>query len=287
MSAIGVSGSEGVFTWTLGDIDIVYINDGKLGDPRHILAGATHEEIVSIFEGAKPPVAPDVSIGAFLIRGYDRSILVDTGCGNQMHPTAGQLARNLDKAGIDPLSIDTVLLTHAHLDHVGGLLDEEGRKRFPLADIRLHKADIDMFIDRPVDPTWPKPVQASLDLIRTALLPYRQAIVPFESGEIMPGIQAIALPGHTPGHTGFRIRAPESPVFLWGDVTHVPEVQIGRPDIGVIFDFDAAAAHQSRLKALAMAADEHLLTGGMHFQAPGLGRIIRREHQYLLTPASE
>jgi glyoxylase-like metal-dependent hydrolase (beta-lactamase superfamily II) len=106
-----------------------------------------------------------------------------------------------------------------------------------------------------------------------------------EEGEVIPGIHAVFLPGHTPGHTGYRIGDTGASVLIWGDLVNQPVVQCAFPEAGFFSDADAALAVRTRKAMLSKAADENLLVAGMHIEFPGFARVVREGAGYRLVPA--
>ena len=116
------------------------------------------------------------------------------------------------------------------------------------------------------------------------MAPYLDRLQTFTEGEVAPGITAVPLPGHTPGHTGYRIESGAESLLIWGDITHVPEVQIPRPDVTVIYDVDPGQAEASRRRILAETATAGQLVAGMHIHFPGYAHVDPRRRR--LPPAA-
>jgi glyoxylase-like metal-dependent hydrolase (beta-lactamase superfamily II) len=116
-------------------------------------------------------------------------------------------------------------------------------------------------------------VQRAIPAAKRATAPYRGRIRTVPDGEVLPGISAVRQPGHTPGHTCYLVHSRGETMIIWGDTVHVPEVQLGDPDIGMIFDTDSPAAAKSRRRILQRCVDEDLLVAGMHIHFPGFARI--------------
>jgi hypothetical protein len=118
--------APGYYRCKVGDIVVTALNDGALAEPADVLTGIDAAGAAAILTGAFRPPAPLITVNAFLIETPDRTVLLDTGCGNRMGPTAGRMAANLAAAGIAAADVDLVLLTHLHPDHVNGLLTADG-----------------------------------------------------------------------------------------------------------------------------------------------------------------
>jgi len=119
---------------------------------------------------------------------------------------------------------------------------------------------------------------------REQTAPYLDRMRTFTSGDVFPGVSAVPIPGHTPGHTGYLIESGGERLFIWGDVVHMPEVQVPRPEVSMVVDTDPEAAAASRRRVFDMVASENLLVTGMHLHFPGFARIIREGSGYRLVP---
>jgi glyoxylase-like metal-dependent hydrolase (beta-lactamase superfamily II) len=227
-----------------------------------------------------------ISVNAFLLRSKDRTVLIETGSGNYLGPTAGLLLNNLALAGVAPESIDTVLLTHMHPDHSAGLTDlATGRAHYPNAELVVHENEPKHWND---DAAMARGTERQKKLFfqqaREQMAPYRNRMRTFARGEVLPGITAIPCPGHTPGHTSYLIASGDAQLLVWGDTVHIPEVQIPRPEVTIDFDTDPQAAEASRQRVLDMAASDRLLVTGMHLHFPGFGYIARRQGTFAFVP---
>jgi glyoxylase-like metal-dependent hydrolase (beta-lactamase superfamily II) len=214
----------------------------------------------------------------------EQTVLIDTACGPNMAPTAGRMMANLQAAGITPDDIDVVLLTHLHRDHVGGLLDADGRVAFPRAKLLMPEAEAVYWLDEGAAAAAPEDKRPAFTMAQQSTAPYGAAMQTFTAEEPLPGIKAVPLPGHTPGHTGYEMGAGDDRLLIWGDICHAPDVQTRRPEAAVIFDVDQPLAIATRRAILARAADERLLIAGMHMHFPAFVRIAREGDGYAVRP---
>ncbi len=227
------------------------------------------------------------SVNCFAIHSAGRLALVDSGSGNYLGPTAGKLQANLAAAGIDPAAIEVVLLTHMHPDHSAGLTDPEtGRALFPNAELVVHENEPRHWDD---DAAMARATERERTLYfgcaREQIAPYRNRLRPFSAGgEVFPGVTSVPLPGHTPGHSGYRIELGGELLLIWGDIIHVPEIQVPHPEVTIEFDTDPAAAASTRRRTFDMVASEKLLIAGMHVHFPGFAHLVRRGDGYALLP---
>ena len=203
-----------------------------------------------------------------------------------MQPTAGFVQRSLAAAGIDPKSIDTVLLTHMHPDHSAGLTDmSNGHLLFPNAELVMHENELAHWFD---DGAMAKVDERSAQLYfqagREQVAPYKNRTRLFREGEVFPGVTAVPSLGHTPGHTAYLIASGEDQLMIWGDTVHVPEVQTAFPEAGMAFDTDLAAAAAARKRMFDRVSTDGILIAGMHLHFPAFSRLARRGDAYALYP---
>ena len=244
----------GVYHRKIGDIVVTAISDGYLDGTVDVMRNVDHEKARQILKEAFRP-ARRTSVNTFLIHSKGRMAIVDTGSGNYLQPSAGFVQRNLASAGIDPKSIDTVLLTHMHPDHSAGLTDmSNGQLFFPNAELVMHENEQAYWFD---DGEMSKVEERARALYfqagREQVEPYRKRIRLFRDGEVFPGVTAVPSLGHTPGHTAYLIASGNDQLMIWGDTVHVPEVQTAFPEAGMAFDTDLAAA-ASRANACSIAS---------------------------------
>ena len=117
---------------------------------------------------------------------------------------------------------------------------------------------------------------------RFRLPPYRGRTRTFREGEVLPGVIGVPCPGHTPGHCAYRIRSGEEEMVIWGDTVHVPELQVPRPDVTMLYDHDGPLAAASRVAVFETAVRDRLVIGGMHLHFPGFARLAREGAGYRL-----
>ena len=275
----------GVYHRKIGDIVVTTISDGYLDGTLEVMRNVDPDKAKQILTEAFRP-ARRTSVNTFLIHSKGRIALVDTGSGNYMAPTAGFVQRNLAAVGIDPKSIDTVLLTHMHPDHSAGLTDmTNGQLLFPNAELVMHENELPHWYD---DAAMSKADERSQKMYflagREQVEPYKKQTRLFKSGEVFPGVTAVPSHGHTPGHTAYLIGSGGEQLMIWGDTVHVPEVQTAFPEAGMAFDTDLAAAAASRKRMFDRVATDGVLIAGMHLHFPAFSRLARRGDAYALYP---
>lgn len=281
----------GAYHRRIGEITVTALSDGYLDSGLGMLRNITVEESAHLLHAAFRPDFPGggrrTSVNCYAVYSAGRVALIDTGSGNYLQPTAGKLAYNLATAGIDPAAIERVILTHMHPDHSAGLSEiPSGRRLFPNAELVVHENEPRHWHD---DAAMARSSEREKKLYfqaaREQIAPYRDRMRTFSgSGEVFPGVRAIPLHGHTPGHTGYMITSGNESLLIWGDIVHVPEIQVPRPEVTIDFDTDPAQAAATRRRILEMAASERLLVAGMHLHFPGFAHIARSAGLYALVP---
>lgn len=280
------AGAGDIFRRRLGDIEIIALCDETFDMDTGLLTEADPGAVADLLDGADTRA----SCNAYLVRQNGMTILVDSGAGDTF---AGSLQKALTRAGVAPENIDFVLLTHLHLDHVGGLL-RQGKPAFPNAEIRLAEVERDFWFDdaglarmsERLSPRLGEEFTAlHVKVAREALAAYGDRVRCFAGlGKVLSGVEAIPLRGHTPGHTGYLFGSGKERFLAWGDMVHVAAVQFSLPDACMLFDWDARLAAGARRWAFAEAATQGWLAAGAHLPFPGLGRLWRSGDTFRFAP---
>jgi glyoxylase-like metal-dependent hydrolase (beta-lactamase superfamily II) len=277
----------GVYHRRVGDITVTALHDGHQDVAMTTVLGIPPEEAAGMLRDAFRPVPRRTAVNAFLVRTPGgRAALIDAGCGSGARPTVGFLAANLAAAGVAPEEVDTVLMTHLHPDHFGGLSDSEGRRLFPQAELLLHADELAYWHDDAAMMRIEDPARRRMFFgeARARLAPYRDRTRTFTGGEVFPGVTAVPLPGHTPGHTGYMVAAGGQSLLVWGDIVHVQEIQVPRPEATMAVDVDPARAAETRRRIFDRVAADRQAIAGMHLHFPALAHMVRRGDGYLLLP---
>ena len=214
----------------VGDIDVLVISDGVLPIPAVTMATNAAPDALAAWlsDMFLPPETLDWPLNVAVVRSGGRTILIDSGLGTEFpdFPRAGQLAMRLDGAGIDPASVTDVVLTHLHMDHIGGLLVDGLRGRLR-TDLRVHLAAAEAEFWEAPDFTrtaMPAPVPDVLRATASRFLAvYRNQLRPFETEyEVAPGVIIRRTGGHTPGHSIVRLESRGERLTFAGDAVFQP-----------------------------------------------------------------
>jgi glyoxylase-like metal-dependent hydrolase (beta-lactamase superfamily II) len=257
-------------TYSLGDLRITSLRDGyvdmplgRLRQPGNKRFGYELKDQIPLFDGQLR-----LSVNAFAIDDGSAIALIDTGASNAWHPTMGRLPEALVEAGIKAERVRTVMFTHTHLDHIHGLVLADGREAFPrMTRLLVPKQELDLF-------------RAEARLER-----FHGKAESFEAGErLETHVGVIGTHGHEVGHSCFRVSSSGERLLVWGDTVHVPSLQFNRPEVTWEFDEDQDQARESRLRMLALAADDDHFVAGAHLDSPGIGRVVRSNGSFRFEP---
>ena len=266
----------------IGDVVVTLINDGFEDFSFDILSdNITSDEAKALLEAADLPPIPRMTLNVYVVQDGHRTILIDGGDASG-HRTGGRLQYALSAANIDASQIDTILLTHAHPDHAGGLAGYNATPLFPNAELVVHPEELRFWRDDANFRNASEDMTGMRGLALNTFAAYQAVTRTADSGEVLPGITIQPLPGHTPGHSGYLIASGNESLLIWGDIVHWPDIQIPRPEVSLAFDINPRQAVETRMRLLDRVATDNLLIGGMHLNFPGFIRIHRDGNTYAI-----
>jgi len=274
--------------WTrfkLGEFEATIITDGflPLGDPVAAFPASPKAEIEALLtSNFLAPDAATLEQNALVLNTGKQLILFDTGMGESMGaaskmfgPTTGRLIANMRAAGIEPEQIDLVVLTHAHCDHCWALVDADGKRNFPNAQVAISEVDLKFWTDD-ANKKGPDFMVPFIDGAKKNLNAYRDRLVMVKDEQpVVTGVTAIATPGHTLGHTVYAISSGNAAMVNTGDLAHHPVLLLRKPLWEFAYDTDPKLSAQSRSRMLDRLAKDRLAVLSYHFPWPGLGHVAR------------
>jgi len=274
----------------IGDIDVLVVSDGVLTLPGAMLAHNAEPAVRAAWlnDNFLPPDAFDWALNAVVVRSGDRTILIDAGMGAEFPlPRAGQLIYRLAAAGIDLGSVTDVVLTHMHMDHVGGLL-VDGVKEQLRPDLRIHVAAAEVkFWESPdfsrvsMPPGFPDALRKTA---KQFVKEYRSQLRLFEDEyEVAPGVVVHRTGGHTPGHSVVRLASGGDRLTFAGDL--VFQVGFEHPDWYNGFEHDPEEAARVRISLLRELAATGGLLVATHMPFPSVGHVAVAGDAFRWVPA--
>ncbi len=285
--------APGFYRYKVGDIEITVVNDGVSRMPiddgfvRNVPKAQVNAYLESIF------MEKDIYAGPYnpiIINTGKQLALVDTGTGEigfrSSEGINGRLMLNLAAAGVDPAAIDVVILSHYHGDHINGVIKADNTLAFPNAEILVPESEHRFWMDdgemnRAATPR----IEATFKNARRVMTPdVLKRVRPYAWGkDVIPGVMAVATPGHTPGHTSHIVSSGSKSVYVQADVTHAPFLFARNPGWHFMLDVDPVAAEATRRKVYEMLYAERMLVQGFHYPFPAVGHLEKAGDGYRET----
>ena len=263
----------------LGDLEAYAVEDGHLfvpNDGQTFGFGRPPAETAEVLAAAGLP-RDKILLGleCLLVRAGDRVILFDAGAGGLPvgEGDVGHLPQSLALAHVAPGAVTDIFISHAHTDHVGGLVTKAGALAFPAATIHISA------------PEWAALQAEPDDDSRRMVAAIAAKVSAFQPGaQVLPVVQAASTPGHTVGHSSYWIWAGRDRVFYLGDVAHHVVISVQHPAWSVQFDVDRPAAEAMRQGTLATLAADHVRVFAGHFPFPGTGQFAAAGQGFVWKP---
>lgn len=253
---------ENVSPFAIGSLHAAALKDAVFSpanDNRTLATNQSKADVDALLtaEGLATDVL-ELSVQPLIVRTADRVLLFDTGNG-----PSGMLSASMATAGVEAGAVTDIFISHSHGDHVGGLVGANGGLAFPNAAIHISANE------------WAA-MQANAQLA-SLVTTVTTRVATFEPGaELTPGVRAVDIQGHTPGHSGYLITSGQASLLYIGDTMHHSVISVQRPDWTIAFDGNAPLAQESRKALLSSSAASGQRVYAVHFPFPGLGRFENR-----------
>lgn len=273
------------YSFQIGSFECAALCDGSAEySLESMVANAPRSDVQAYLQAHGLPTEVIVTPYTYLFVDTGKlKVLVDTGAGN-LFPTTGRLLQSMEKAGISPQSIDHIFISHAHPDHVGGALNETGGLVFPNATYFIWQQEWDFWFS---EQAFQQVGESFISFARQKLTPLRDRILFIEKEqEVLPGVDVLFAPGHTPGHMVISFRSDGQQLLYTADTVLLP-FHLERPDWLPVFDILPELAQESKNNIFDLAARTKSLVLGQHFPPfPNLGYIVKNEIGWTWQPIS-
>jgi glyoxylase-like metal-dependent hydrolase (beta-lactamase superfamily II) len=243
------------------------------------------EELIQLLHQHNIQPGKVMDVMCLFIRTPDHNILMDTGWGVSSQPDTGKLIENLQLQGIQPGEIDTIILSHGHPDHIGGITDENNRLVFPNARYFMCNKGWEFWTSKPDLTRFDKNIaHTMLTTAQKNLMPIKDRLSLVDSdAEIVPGVKYIHTPGHSPDHGVLVISSGNEHLLYSSDLFHHP-LQMARPDLCTALDLTPKLAFKMRIKIIRQVIEANMMVFACHFPFPGIGHIITKGNTFLWQP---
>ena len=282
-----------IYPFQLGGVEAFVVHDGALVLPSiqpMFVPEAKPAELDELLKrNFLPPNRLALSLNVLVVKSKAGVMLFDAGAGSSMGAVGGRLVRGLARIGIAPKDVKMICVTHAHVDHIGGFVDASGKSLvFPSARIVAAKTEMDFWTSESPDlsgmRTAPEATAQALATIKKLLAVMKPNLELKEPGKLSPEVELIAAPGHTPGHSLFRLTFGGEELLVIGDAVHVSVLQFPHPEWTMVFDTNPALAISTRRKLFQQAASDRTMLHGFHMPFPGIGHVRAAGEAYEWVP---
>jgi glyoxylase-like metal-dependent hydrolase (beta-lactamase superfamily II) len=279
--------APGFYRYKVGDIEVTAINDGFAQRPLEgFVRNAELSQVQQAMQEAfLPGNALPITFNTLVLNNGGRLTLIDTGNGDMGAPTSGRWMANFRAAGFDPAQVNTVVISHFHGDHINGLRLKDGTAVFPNAEVMVPATEWTFWMDDARMNQAPEGMKGAFQGVRRVFGPIANNVKRYEMDkEVVPGLTAVAAPGHTPGHTVYMLSSGNGKLMIMSDTTNHPALFVRNPDWSAVFDMDADQARATRRRLLDMAASERAQVAFYHAPFPGTGHIAKEGNGFRFVP---
>ena len=275
------------YSFKQGAYDITVVSDGTLTVPLSVVSPEAKPEDLKILLGAMMQgEQAQFEASPLLFKSGSDVILMDTGSGGNFSPTAGKIAESLKAVGVDAGAITKVIFTHAHPDHCWGTLGADGKPIFANASFHVAETEWNFWMAPDLASKMPKEMEGMVKGTQGQLAGIKDKVAMFKPGaEVLPGINVLDTPGHTPGHVSFELAGGDGLIITADAITN-PLVFFPHPGWKFGFDADHDTAIANRKKLLDMASTGKKKLLGYHWPYPGIGMAEAKDGAYVYVPVS-
>ena len=276
--------------YKVGDIEVFSLHEGtteRVLDAGFVKNAALEDVKKALTAGG---IGPDKFANPYTVTAIRRGsnvVLFDAGFGGNGQPTTGKLAANMAAAGLDPSTVQTVVISHFHPDHISGLwVKETNEQVFPNAEILMPEVEYKFWTDPALVDKVPEGNRANVRRIQSTFPTWKNIKQFADGAEVTPGVRAVATPGHTVGHMSFQVASGGQQLFIQGDVTGIHQLFVRNPGMHSMFDTDGPKAEATRRAFFDRVSAEKAMLAGYHFGFPNVGTLTKDGDGYAFAPVA-
>jgi glyoxylase-like metal-dependent hydrolase (beta-lactamase superfamily II) len=270
--------------YKVGDIEVFSLHEGEVErvvDAAYVKNVAVEDVKKAL---AASGIGPDKFANPFTptaIRSGGKVVLFDAGFGANGAPTVGKMADNMKAAGLDPATVATVVISHFHPDHISGLwIKETSEQVYPNAQILMPEVEYKFWTDPALVEKLPEAARSNVKRIQSTFPTWKNIKQYSDGAELVPGVRAIATPGHTIGHMSFLVASGGQQLFIQSDVTGIHQLFVKNPGWFSMFDSDGPQAEATRRAFFDRVIAEKGMIAGYHFGFPNVGALSKDGNGY-------
>ncbi|MDR6635809.1 glyoxylase-like metal-dependent hydrolase (beta-lactamase superfamily II) [Phyllobacterium sp. 1468] len=288
-AAAQIEPSIGYYKYSVGSIEITAVYDGiwrKPHDPAFISNASVQQTKDALAKSGLTTEFMPIPLTVVVLKIGDRLIMMDAGSGvGQWQANATHLPANMKAAGIDYTKIDTVIISHFHPDHVWGLMEKETNAPvFGNAELIVNEVEYRWWTDPGRVEKLAEGRKPAGRRIASVFPTWKNWSLAKDGTEVAPGIQLIAAPGHTPGHSVFLVTSGKEQLLVSADTMYVPALLAPHPEWQGSYDQDGPTAVSTRRKLIDRVIADQIKICGSHFPFPGSGTFVKDGNAYGFTP---
>ena len=294
---LGFAGNEaggpptrGIYRYKIGNYELTAGYDGVWNRPidDKFVKNAYFPDVQRAMADAAMPIhVLPTPFTPLAVNTGKKLVLIDTGSGGQIAPTAGTLVANLAAAGISAKAVDAILISNFHPDHINGIKSKDDELVFPNAEILVPAPEWDFWMDDGKMSRAKDAVKGWFLNARRIFEDIEKRVHRFQPGkDVAPGIASVPAYGHTPGHTAYIVADGGASLFVLCDTTNVPALFARHPEWQAAVDQDGPLAVATRRRILDRVATDRMQVQGYHFPFPAHGSIAKRGDGYEFIPAA-